>query len=69
MGDRDEFLNGIVRKVLGSDDIEPEIPWMTEYVPGSMLDSEFDPLEFLSFELMALGMRKRLGIDATSGTN
>ena len=40
-----------------------KVVWKAEYVPGSMMQDDWDALEMLKFELMAIAARKTYGIN------
>mgnify|MGYP003635313653 FL=1 len=42
---------------------KPKYEFLPEYVPGTMMDQEWDPLQMLGFELMALNARKQNGFN------
>lgn len=58
----EEILNDAAYKVVWGDH-KPKYEFLNEYVPGSMMDSTWDPLEMLQFELMALKMRGEYGFN------
>ena len=58
---RDEFLDQVVRTVLGTTDADGTWPYIAEFAPGTMLDPGWDAIEMLQYELMAFGMREKYG--------
>jgi len=58
----EEMLTDAAYKVVWGDH-KPKYEWLAEYCPGTMLDPDWDPLEMLQFELMALKMRSQYGFD------
>ena len=44
-------------------DYKPKYEFLAEYVNGTMLDPEWDALEMLQYELMALKMRNQYGFN------
>lgn len=58
---RDEFLDQVVKTVLGTTDEDSTWPYIAEFVPGTRLDPEWDSIEMLQYELMAYGMREKYG--------
>ena len=50
-------------------DYKPKYEFLAEYCPGTMLDPEWDAIEMLQYELMALNMRKQYGFDQPSEQN
>lgn len=60
----EELLNDAAYKVVWGD-YKPKYEFLAEYCPGTMLDPEWDALEMLQYELMALNMRKQYGFNQT----
>ena len=58
---RDEFLDQVVRTVLGTTTADGKWSYIAEFAPGTMLDPEWDAIEMLQYELMAFGMRNKYG--------
>ena len=58
---RDEFLDQVVRTVLGTTTADGKWPYIAEFAPGTMLDPEWDAIEMLQYELMAFGMGNKYG--------
>jgi hypothetical protein len=58
----EEIIDDAVYKVVWGDH-KPKYEFLAEYVPGSMMDADWDPLEMLQFELMALKMRSQYGFN------
>tara|TARA_R100001509_G_scaffold50907_2_gene27972 strand:+ start:3552 stop:3755 length:204 start_codon:yes stop_codon:yes gene_type:complete len=57
----ESIINNAVHKVVW-DGVEPT-EYVADYVHKTMLADDWDPLEMLQFELMALKMRKQYGFD------
>tara|TARA_R100001443_G_C3355494_1_gene177827 strand:+ start:2115 stop:2324 length:210 start_codon:yes stop_codon:yes gene_type:complete len=60
----EDIINGAVHKVVWGDTKPTE--FVADYVHGTMLSPEWDALEMLQYELMALNMRKQHGFDQPS---
>ena len=60
----EELLDDVAYKVVWGD-YKPKYEFLAEYCPGTMLDPEWDALEMLQYELMALNMRKQYGFNQT----
>jgi hypothetical protein len=58
----EEMLNDAAYKVVWGDH-KPKYEFLAEYCPGTMLDPDWDALEMLQFELMALKMRNQYGFN------
>ena len=61
----EKLLDDVAYKVVWGDH-KPKYKFLAEYVPGSMMAEDWNPLEMLEFELMALNMRKQHGFDILS---
>ena len=61
----EEILDGAAYKVVWGDH-KPKYEFLAAYCPGSMLDPEWDALEMLQYELMAIGMRGKYGFNGLS---
>ena len=57
----ERILNDAVHKVVWKDHKPAE--YVSDYVHKTMLDPEWDALEMLQYELMALNMRKQYGFN------
>tara|TARA_Y100001951_G_C11098291_1_gene160570 strand:- start:133 stop:342 length:210 start_codon:yes stop_codon:yes gene_type:complete len=57
----EDIINNAVHKVVWGDMKPTE--YVADYVHGTMLSPEWDALEMLQYELMALNMRKQYGFD------
>jgi len=57
----EELLDYAAHKVVWSDAKPTE--YVADYVHKTMLADDWDPLEMLQFELMAINMRKQYGFD------
>ena len=44
-------------------DYKPKYEFLAEYCPNTMLDPEWDALDMVKYELMALSARKQYGIN------
>ena len=60
----EKILNDAVHKVVWGNQKPTE--YVSDYVNKTMLDPEWDALEMLQYELMALNMRKQYGFDILS---
>ena len=58
----EQIIDDAVYKVVWGDH-EPKYEFLAEYVPGSMMQDDWDALEMLKFELMAKAARKTYGIN------
>ena len=58
----EKTLDDAVYKVVWGDH-KPKYDFLAEYVPGSMMSEDWDPLQMLEYELMALNMRQQHGFD------
>jgi len=61
----EQILDDAAYKVVWGDD-KPKYEFLAEYCPGTMLDPEWDALEMLQYELMALRMRNQYGFNQPS---
>jgi hypothetical protein len=57
----EQTLNDAVRKVVW-DDYKPA-EYLADWVGGTMLSEDWDPLQMLQFELMAFSARKQNGFN------
>ena len=57
----EEIINNAVHKVVWGDTKLTE--YVADYVHNTTLSPEWDALEMLQYELMALNMRKQYGFD------
>ena len=60
----EQLLDDVAYKVVWGDH-KPKYEFLAEYCSGTMLDPEWDALEMLQYELMALNMRKQYGFNQT----
>jgi len=60
----EKLLDDVAYKAVWGD-YKPKYEFLAEYCPGTMLDPEWDALEMLQYELMALNMRKQYGFNQT----
>ena len=58
----ENIINDAVYKVVWGD-YKPKYEYLAEYVPGTMLDSTWDPFEMFKLEIMALSIRKQYGFN------
>ena len=58
----EEILDSASYKVVWGD-YEPKYEFLAAYCPGTMLDSEWDALEMMQYDLMAIGMRSKYGFN------
>ena len=58
----EELIDDAVYKVVWGDH-KPKYEFLAAYVPGSMMAEDWDALEMLKFELMALTARKTHGFN------
>tara|TARA_R100001443_G_C3354126_1_gene177518 strand:+ start:1842 stop:2054 length:213 start_codon:yes stop_codon:yes gene_type:complete len=61
----EEIIDDAVYKTVWGDH-KPKYEFLASYVPGSMMADDWDALEMLKFELMALTARKTYGFDQSS---
>ena len=57
----ENIIDEAVHKVVWGDEKPTE--FVADYVQGTMLSSDWDPIEMVQYELMALNMRKQYGFD------
>ena len=58
----EETLDAAAYKVVWGD-YKPSYELLADYCPGTMLDPEWDALEMMQYELMAIGMRSKYGFN------
>lgn len=58
----EKLLDNAVYKVVWGD-YKPKYEWLAEYVPGTMMAEDWDPLEMLGYELMAYRVRDQYGFN------
>jgi len=58
----EEILDDAVYKVVWGD-YKPKYEWLAEYVPGTMMAEDWNPLEMLEYELMAYRYRDTYGFN------
>lgn len=61
----EETLDAAAYKVVWGD-YKPKYEFLPAYCPGTMLDPEWDALEMMQYELMAIGMRSKYGFNELS---
>lgn len=58
----EETLNDAAYKVVWGD-YKPKYEWLAEYVPGTMMAEDWNPLEMFEYELMAYKYRDVYGFN------
>ena len=58
----EETLDAAAYKVVWGD-YKPSYEFLAAYCPGTMLDPEWDALEMMQYEIMAIGMRSKYGFN------
>jgi hypothetical protein len=58
----EEILDDAVYKVVWGD-YKPKYEWLAEYVPGTMMAKDWNPLEMFEYELMAYKYRDIYGFN------
>tara|TARA_R100001443_G_scaffold58313_3_gene68850 strand:- start:920 stop:1132 length:213 start_codon:yes stop_codon:yes gene_type:complete len=61
----EQILDDVAYKVTWGD-YKPKYEFLAEYVPGTMLDPQWNALEMFQFEIMAMTVRKQYGFDTST---